>query len=120
MNGMPPSWQEMLQSATAPSQIVALANEFLGRVEPVTIVALPNTCKIRMMQSAADVNAYAVDLKTCRCADLREAQAVERVMTFFQEACQRLAVVTGPQPRPNDDLWASYGITSRVADGAED
>ena len=110
-----PSWQDLLLSANSTAQIVALANEFLGRLEPMDIVSLPNACKIRMLHTPADVNAYAVDLKSVRCDDAREAQVVQQLSAFFQEVCQRLAVITGPQhPLPGKaDLWTNWGVIAR-------
>ena len=104
-----PSWEDLLASSNATSQIVALANEYLGRLEPSDIVLLPDTCKIRFLHNAADVNAYAFDLKTTRCVDIREAELVNQLSAFFQEVCQRLAVVTGPQKALAADPWLTWG-----------
>ena len=112
MTGLP-SWQDLLASATTPGQIVALANEYLGRLEPSELLLLPDTCKIRFLHTADDVNGYAFDLKTCRCNDEQEVRVVARLSGFFQEICQRLAVVTGPQkPRPADP-WMNWGKVTR-------
>ena len=49
------------------------------------------------LMTAAEVNGYAVDLKMCKCTDIRETQLVEQLSGFIQEACQKLALLTGPQ-----------------------
>lgn len=107
-----PSWQDLLSSASVTGQIVALANEYLGRLEPTDMLLLPDTCKIRFMHTADDVNAYAFDLKTAHCRDAQETQVVERLSGFFGEVCQRLAVVTGPQKAMSADLWNAWGTVS--------
>ena len=113
MNAGSPSWQDMLDSATSPGQIVALANEYLGRLEPSDMVLLPATCKLRFLHTADDVNAYAFDLKTCHCNGRDEELVVERLSGFFQEICQRLAVVTGPQKALPADPWLAWGNVAR-------
>ncbi len=104
-----PSWQDLLSSASATGQIVALANEYLGRLEPTDMLLLPGTCKIRFLHTADDVNAYAFDLKTAHCRDAQETQVVEKLSGFFGEVCQRLAVVTGPQKAMPSDPWLMWG-----------
>src|SRR6476469_5088119 len=61
LNSGLPSWQDLLGSASTPGQIVALANEYLGRLEPSDMVMLPEGCKIRFLHTADDVNGYAFD-----------------------------------------------------------
>lgn len=92
-----PSWYDMLASARAAHQVVALANEFLARLEPSDVILLPTHCKPRQLGSAADVNAYAMDLKTCRYESPSQAHLVAELSRFIQEACQKLATLTGPQ-----------------------
>ena len=112
MSGLP-SWQEMLHSATTAGQIVALANEYLGRLEPADMVLLPDGCKLRFLHTADDVNAYAFDLKTCQCNDDQERELVDRLGGFFQDACQRLAMITGPQKALAADPWLNWGEVVR-------
>ena len=107
-----PSWNDMLASAKATHQVVALANEFLARLEPSDVFLLPDTCKPRQLSSAMEVNGYAVDLKMCKCRDVRERQLVEQLSTFIQEACQKLANLTGPQRALPEALWDHWD-TSR-------
>lgn len=111
-----PSWHELLVSASTTGQIVALANEYLGRLEPSDLLLLPDTCKIRFLHGADDVNAYAFDLKTCRCKDAEEAEVVDRLSSFFQEICQRLANVTGPQKVMHADPWLHWGEVTRTVE----
>ena len=115
MSGLP-SWQDLLGSASTTGQIVALANEYLGRLEPSDLLLLPDTCKIRFLHTPDDVNAYAFDLKTCHCNDAEEAEVVDRLSSFFQEICQRLAVVTGPQKPMPVDPWLLWGEVTRSVD----
>jgi hypothetical protein len=107
-----PSWNDMLASAKATHQVVALVNEFLARLEPSDVFLLPSTCKPRQLSTAIEVNGYAVDLKMCKCRDVRERQLVEQLSTFVQEACQKLAVLTGPQRAMPESLWDHWD-TSR-------
>jgi hypothetical protein len=107
-----PSWYDMLASAKATHQVVALVNEFLARMDPWEVESLPASVKPRQLSTAAEVNGYAVDLKMCRCVDLRERQLVERLSGFIQEACQKLANLTGPQRALPAALWDHWD-TSR-------
>ena len=112
MSGLP-SWQDLLVSASTTGQIVAIANEYLGRLEPSDLLLLPDTCKIRFLHTADEINAYTFDLKTCRCNDTEETEVVERISSFFQEVCQRLASVTGPQKALAMDPWLAWGQATR-------
>src|SRR4051812_4253639 len=107
-----PSWYDLLASAKATHQVVALVNEFLARLEPSDVFLLSNACKPRPLSTAAEVNGYAVDLKMCKCTDIRETQLVEQLSGFIQEACQKLAVLTGPQRAFSETLWDHWD-TSR-------
>jgi hypothetical protein len=78
------------------------------------MVLLPDGCKVRFMHTADDVNAYAFDLKTCQCNHPDEALLVERLSGFFQDLCQRLASITGPQKAYAGDPWLSWGEVTRT------
>ena len=106
--GAAPSWTELLSSARATPQVIALANEYLARLTPGEVIILPSECKPRALASAIDVNAYAVDLKMSQPKDLREAELLARISAFFQAACQRLAGVTGPHRALPPALWEKW------------
>jgi hypothetical protein len=89
-------WASLLAEADSVQIVVTLANEYLSRLEPSLVHALPHSCKPRALSGAIDINAYAIDLKLCRCDDLRDAQAVQHVSAFFQAAAARISQILGP------------------------
>jgi hypothetical protein len=107
-----PSWYDLLASAKAAHQVVALVNEYLARLEPSDVYLLPNECKPRQLSTASEVNGYAVDLKMCNCTGVREAELVESLSGFVQEACYKLANLTGPQRAVPESMWDHWD-TSR-------
>ena len=108
MHGIP-SWRDLLLSATTSQQVIALANEYLARLDPSDAFYLPQRCKPREIATASDLNAYAIDLKTWHCSDHREAELMDRISGFFQEAATRLAQLTGPHRPLTQPLWESTG-----------
>ena len=103
-NGPSPSWEELLSSADAPDKLVALANEYLARLTTVEALMLPADCLPRRLLSAADVNEYAFDLKCCE-SDARARALVERLGSFFQDVCHRLANLADQRRREMSERW---------------
>ena len=101
-----PTWRDLVAASYTTHDVVSLANEYLGRLEPSDVFLLPNRCKPRRLASPSDVSEFAVDLKSCRCIHPDEYEVVSRVAAFFTEVCQRLAVVTGPQRASPHALWS--------------
>lgn len=101
------SWRELLAGCRATQQVVTLSNEYISKVPSEELLHLPEECKPRFFRNAADLSAYAVDLKMCRCRDLRETQVVEKLAAFFQDASQRLSVLTGPHRLIGPSFWNS-------------
>ena len=98
-------WRELLASCRVSQQVVTLANEYVSRVPSEEVARMPEDCRPRFFRNASDLSAYAVDLKTCRCRDLRGARVVEKLAAFFQDASQRLSVLTGPHRLIGPSLW---------------
>lgn len=101
------SWRELLASCRVSQQVVTLANEFVSRLSEQDLQHLPDDCRPRFFRNGSDLSGYAVDLKTCRCGDLRETQVVHKLAAFFQDASQRLSVLTGPHRLLGPPLWDS-------------
>ena len=98
-------WRELLASCRVAQQVVTLANEYVSRVPPKDLTHLPEECRPRFFRNGADLSAYAVDLKTCRCHDLQAVRVVGMLAAFFQDASQRLSVLTGPHRLLGPSLW---------------
>ena len=103
-----PTWQQVLADATTTAQVVALANEYISRLHPTDVEALPRDCKPRLLSTSVDVNAYAIDLMRARYGDARAGEVVHRVSVFFQEAAQRLAHLSGPAKDLPQSLWTTH------------
>lgn len=100
----PAPWRELLASCRVAQQVVTLANEYVSRLPEEELMRLPEECRPRFFRNGSDLNEYAVDLKACRCG-LREARVVEKLAAFFQDAAQRLSVLTGPHRHLGASLW---------------
>lgn len=92
-----PLWQDRVRTAPTPRHVVVLANEFLQSLAAGDRLFLPEACKPRPLDTAADLAAYAYDVKATHDARTSDAQeAVKYVSTVMVEACQRIAEITGP------------------------
>ena len=101
-------WRELLASCRVSQQVVTLANEYVSRVPEEDLAYLPEDCRPRFFRNGSDLSAYAVDLKMCRCRDVSEARVVAKLAPFFQDASQRLSVLTGPHRLLNpSSIWNS-------------
>ena len=98
-------WRDLLASCRVSQQVVTLANEFVSRLPKDDLLRLPEDCRPGFFRNGSDLSAYAVDVKSCRCHDVREAHLVEQIAAFFQDASQRLSVLTGPHRLLNPALW---------------
>lgn len=99
------SWGELLATAETAPQVVALANEFLARLDREDVVNLPDNCKPRHFNGPDDFNAYAVDLMRAVTRELEEFRAVQRVSPFFQDVALKLAQLAGPSNYHPVNVW---------------
>lgn len=92
-----PLWQDRLRTAPTPRHVVVLANEFLQSLAAGDRLFLPEGCKPRLLDSPADLAAYAYDVKSTKQARTPDAlDAVKYVSAVMVEACHRVAEITGP------------------------
>jgi hypothetical protein len=108
---VPPTWRDLLAEATTVSEVVAVAQDFLDRLEPFELALLPARCKPRPLHSLRDLNEYAVDLKA-HYGEGEEQQVVDRIAEVIVEASQRLSIVFGSGPRPRYELVDWTGVAA--------
>jgi len=85
------TWLEFLADTDDDAAIIALANEFLNRLNGREFALLPPSCKPRKLHNAADLNGYALDLMRSPSMDPESVVLVQRMMAFLFECAQRLA-----------------------------
>jgi hypothetical protein len=106
-DSQPPSWKEMLSVARSVPEVLAIARDYQDRLEPWQLFELPSACKPRELRSAAELGAYAYDLKRNSCS-LKETAAAdaEQLAYFFAEAALRVTLLTGPHgSHPLPEEW---------------
>jgi hypothetical protein len=101
----PPAWFPLLREASSPQAVLAIANEFLNRLDRFEVDALCKGCKPRPLLTGAELNGYAIDLMRCEARDAQAAKAVRHVSAFFQEAAQRLSQLSSPARPMAAELW---------------
>ena len=97
-------WDARLDAALTPSEVVAIAGEFMASLEDIEIAQLPRACKPRKLLFPNDVTAYAFDLLAYETSvNDGTAKLISKLANFFAYASNRLARFHGPSPRMTDE-----------------
>ena len=101
-----PTWPQLLAAAAKPAEVVAIANEYLARVDPRDLAALPAECRRASLASGPDIGAYAFALKAFRYGDLHAEAIAHRIAAFLTDASLRLSAIETPLPsRAENAAW---------------
>jgi hypothetical protein len=104
-----PAWPEMMAKAASVQEIVAIANDFLDRLEVWELRELPPACRPRRLQTAVDISSYAYDLKHYASTLSGAASHVVGVLAnMMADAALRITHLTGPHSSAHLTLgWSS-------------
>lgn len=92
---MPQGWHDRLARAQTEADVVEVARDFIARLTPYEIVALPEPCRPpKRFTDASDITEYAFALVRHHC-DSGEPQdyAAHRLANFFSNAAERLSKI---------------------------
>ena len=88
-------WQGRLNEASTRLDVLRVAREFVGRLDPAEIARLPEECRPHKLVDSDDIGDYALGLVKCSCAGDRMADTtLQRIAAFFTRASVRLAQIT--------------------------
>lgn len=97
------SWQQRLDAAHTPRELVDIGRDFLATFDPFELHALPEQCRPPAKLIESDLGTYAFDLVRHECSTPETAELVHRLARFFSHAATRLAQLTA-RDQHGDDL----------------
>ena len=87
-----------LPATASPDEVVELAKEFLSGRMPHEFAKLPRDCRPPLINSPADIGAYAFMLVSHRCLNEHDGN-VARMADFFSATHQHLSLLLAETPR---------------------
>jgi len=85
------TWERRVDGARSVDEVIAIAREFLARLDPDEINALPRKCRPpAKIVDGDDIGMYAYDLVRYECEDGDSAELVHRLARFFSQASMQV------------------------------
>ena len=97
-----PSWQQRLDAAHSPHELVDIGRDFLASFDPCELHALPEHCRPPAKLIEADLASYAYELVRHECSTPETQELVHRLARFFSHAATRLAQLTARDQQGDD------------------
>jgi hypothetical protein len=86
------TWEHRLDGARTVEEVLATARDFLARLDPDEIEALPAKCRPpAKIVDGDDIGVYAYDLVRYECDGPEAADMVHRLARFFSQASMQVA-----------------------------
>ena len=87
------NWRQQIASAGTSDEVVAVARRFLSTWTAHQLGALPSRVRPEAVESAEDVNAYALRLMQAQLKEDSTTAELQAMTAFFTEAAARLTQI---------------------------
>ena len=101
------SWEELLATASTPTQVIVIARDFLATFDHKDLARLPERIQPTKLMNTNDVMAYAYELVRQQhdhhpYSDRAAMNLTNKLASFFSQAAVRLSQLEAPHPPTKD------------------